>query len=529
MKRMQWYGPTLLLLVTMVVVVIAGPQVARNIQWQHTDANISLIRKNLSNSDFLSQLSQSFRKVAIAVEPSVVHIQVLARPIVGMLPQQDNLRRYDAFVQVGSGSGWVYDTNGHIITNAHVVQSAERIRVRFSSGSEYDAEVLNTDRATDVAVLKVDAADLHPAVIARESVEQGDIVFAFGSPFHFDFSMSQGIVSGQGRTLGWLAMQGGYEDFIQTDAAINPGNSGGPLTNIRGEVVGMNSAIASRDGNFDGVGFAIPVDMVRHVVDQLINQGQVRRGFLGIRLPDVDLDERTARAFGFDGQGVVVQDLTMNGPAAAAGIRAGDIVVKVNGEPTETVAELRYLISSYPPNEKVTIQVFRGGRYMDIEVMLGELPQVSQAPRRNNETETPLELDDLGALSDDAGQADASDAQQSNSGSTPSIRPFDLTALRQLGVGVMTDVTPEMAQRLQQANLKGVWIERVRRMSVAAAAGLRPGMIITHVGDIAVSDLEELTQAIGQYTSGQAMRLRVMQYQPNERRMINRFVVLEVP
>lgn len=506
MKRIQWYGPTLLLLITVVVVLVAGPQVARNIQWQQTDANISLIRGDLTNSQFLAELSDAFRKVAVAVEPSVVYVQVLARPVVEMSPQQSQFRRYDAYVQVGSGSGWVYDTNGHIVTNEHVIRNGERIRVRFSNGAEYDARVLNSDRKTDIAVLKVDGDDLHPAAIATEQPEQGDIVFAFGSPFHFDFSMSQGIVSGQGRTLGWLERGGGYEDFIQTDAAINPGNSGGPLTNIRGEVVGMNSAIASRDGDYDGVGFAIPVYMVRHVVDQLIKDGRVSRGFLGVRLPDQDLDASMAKAFGYDGRGVVVQDLTPDGPAGAAGVMAGDIIVSIEDEPTETIAELRFLVSSYPPGHEIKIEVFRDGKTEVLKVTLGELPTMGmnreRVPGVGDEVDPSLGLKDG--------------------------EPLTMRELRRLGIEELRDLSPEIREALGEA-VEGVLIEKIRRMSIAAAAGLREGMIITRINGDAVGDLETFSELISDFESGDTIRFRVAMFHPIERRMVQQFIALDVP
>jgi serine protease Do len=238
-------------------------------------------------------LSEAFKDVARVVEKSVVSITVYSkRPPTGGIPEEllpllppgrapkgnSEFDDYDVPQQYGSGSGWIYDTKGHIITNNHVIDGADRIVVRFYDGSERDAKVVGVDTKTDIAVVKVKGDDLHPAKRADKPVDQGEIVFAFGSPFRFDFSMSQGIVSAKGRQLGILRGAQGYENFIQTDAAINPGNSGGPLTNIYGEVVGMNTAIASRTGAYNGLGFAIPVRMVEQVGDQLIENGKVSRG-----------------------------------------------------------------------------------------------------------------------------------------------------------------------------------------------------------------------------------------------------------
>ncbi|NJL31408.1 MAG: PDZ domain-containing protein, partial [Phycisphaerales bacterium] len=251
---------------------------------------------------------------------------------------------------MGSGSGWVYSADGHIITNNHVIEEADRIEVRFFNGESMDAVVVGTDPKTDVAVIKVDATKLHASTLATEPVEQGEIVFAFGAPFRFEFSMSQGIVSGQGRQLGILAERQGYENFIQTDAAINPGNSGGPLTNIYGQVVGMNTAIASRTGAFNGLGFAIPIDMVKKVVDELIATGTVQRGYLGIFIEE--LDPRMARTFGYDGKGVLVTNPIDGGPAAEAGVQRGDIITKVEGKPVSTPDELRNLVADLAPGKR---------------------------------------------------------------------------------------------------------------------------------------------------------------------------------
>lgn len=516
MSRIQWYGPTLLLLVAVMVVVVAGPKIARSVEWHNTDARIELIRNDLTQSEFLAELSDSFRRVARAVEPSVVHIQILARPSVMM--DRSNASPYDAFVQIGSGSGWVYDNQGHIITNHHVVRQGERIRVRFNDGSEYDAQLVNADPATDVAVLKVNADDLHPAAIAHDSAEQGDIVFAFGSPFHFDFSMSQGIVSGKGRTLGWLEGQGGYENYIQTDASINPGNSGGPLTNIRGEVIGMNSAIASRDGNYDGVGFAIPVRMVQQVVDQLIDQGAVRRGYLGVRLPDRDMNDQMARALDFEGRGVLIQDLIPDGPAGQAGLKPGDIITHVEEEPIETIAELRYVVSSYRPGTKIKLGVFRTGDQIVITVELGELPQpmsyLESSPWMGPTPRRPGLRSEDHLTSKPADEAD--------------VEPAELEDLLRLGVeGLVT--FNEQRQTSSGETIQGVWVGRVRTGSLAQAAGLGGGMVIAQVGPHRVDSVQTLREAIEQYQSGDVLKLRVLRYSTVEGRFVNKFVFLQMP
>ncbi|NOT30163.1 MAG: trypsin-like serine protease, partial [Planctomycetes bacterium] len=313
----------------------------------------------------LDQLSLEFREVARRGEASVVRIEIRGTPrpasedsLPGSpeeffrrffeapfggradepeLPDSDDAQRYDVPRRVGAGSGWIYDRRGHVVTNHHVVRDAESVVVKLHDGRECPARVVATDAATDIALLVIEAGDLTPAVLSEGSLEQGDIVFAFGSPFEFEFSMSQGIVSGKGRRTGILGPSG-YEDFIQTDAAINPGNSGGPLTNARAEVVGMNSSIVTGSGLFGGIGFAIPIAMIRPVVEQMIEFQAVRRGQLGIFIQD---DPDVLKSFGYEGPGAVVSDVVPDGPADKAGIRAGDVVTRLDGQGVAGAAALR--------------------------------------------------------------------------------------------------------------------------------------------------------------------------------------------
>jgi serine protease Do len=253
-------------LFTALLVMVAGPSIVRRLVFAGESAHIQLAKNDLEHNQVLEQMSQAYREIAQAVEPSVVHVQVFSsksadeginpedffrhRLPPGLGPDQgdddqpqapaprrgpgDNLDKYNPPHPYGTGSGWVYDAAGHIITNYHVIRDADKITIKHPNGSEQTATVVGFDDKTDVAVLKVAADDLHPASLGTKPVEQGEIVFAFGSPFQFDFSMSQGIISGKNRQLGILRDTQGYENFLQTDAAINPGNSGGPLVNIRG-------------------------------------------------------------------------------------------------------------------------------------------------------------------------------------------------------------------------------------------------------------------------------------------------------
>ena len=280
-------GPSLILLATLVATLWLGPSVVRRAAWSHTETQLTTVRDSLATDTDLTLLSNAFERVAQVVEPSVVHIQVFHRKT----PGGNWFNRYDPAAPSGNGSGWIYrhfssnnnnaDYEDVILTNHHVVDGAGRIVVRLADGREHDATLLASDQATDMAVLRLPTAGpLHAAALSLNPVAKGQIVFAFGSPLAFDFSVSQGIVSASGRQLS-LDSSGRYESYIQTDAAINPGNSGGPLTDIHGRVVGMNFAIASDPGpdsphnsphtlrpstpsrGFLGLGFAIPVNIRR--------------------------------------------------------------------------------------------------------------------------------------------------------------------------------------------------------------------------------------------------------------------------
>jgi len=518
MNRIRWYGPTLLLVLTVLVIMMTGPNMVRELTHAQRSAEVRLIQNELENNVSLTELSRAFRKVAKVVEPSVVHIEVAAkddprrqameedmmRRFFGPRarpeqPQQqapqDQYERYNVPRPQRNGSGWVFDESGHIITNNHVVDTAESITVRFHDGSQRKATIVGQDPLTDVAVIKVEGNGLIPASLAREEPEQGDIVFAFGSPYGFEFSMSQGIVSAKGRQLNIIRQ--GYENFIQTDAAINRGNSGGPLTNVYGQVIGMNTAIASGTGGGEGLGFAIPVDMVKDVVDRLINDGKVVRGWLGIAINE--LDPRMAQTFGYQGKGVLVESAMPDGPAAAAGLAPGDIITKIDARTIESVSSLQRTVANYAPGSKMTIGVFRGGKNVDLEVTVTARP------------ENPM---------------------LSGGGTTPSERApadVDLETLRKLGLVTVTTFTEEAARQMNMEFTPGVLLRRVRPQSVAQAAGLIEGQLITHVMDTPIADAKTLADEINKHDVSKGIRLSVGTWDPRGRRYVPRFVLLELP
>ncbi len=389
MRKLHSYGPSLIVLATALAVLVIGPFAVQELTFAHSKARIIQASERLQNNGILEELNQAYRDIAALVEPSVVHIST---------QQTVYDRRGNRQEVTSSGSGWIYDNDGHIVTNYHVVKGADRIEVQLHNGKRRDAEFVKADESTDIAVIQIPAARLHPAVLAEDEdrVKQGDLVFAFGSPFDFRFSMSSGVVSGMGRHVGVIrdnrGMAIGYENFIQVDAAINPGNSGGPLTNVRGRVIGMNTAIATgrqssfEEGQFAGIGLAIPIDMIVPVVDQLIETGVVAKGFLGIT--GNELTAQAAQSLelrGFGGRGVVVTSVSPDGPAYAAGIERSDIITHVNEDAVGSMSQLRSVISTMLPGDIASLRIWRDseddaqGIVRTIQVRLARLDTVRVA------------------------------------------------------------------------------------------------------------------------------------------------------
>jgi serine protease Do len=473
MRKLSAYGPSLIVLATAMLVLFAGPSAVQRLTYEQTRTQIHQARHNLQQSSILGELNQAYRDIARVVEPSVVHIstQTIIRNSFGR-----------PTIAVSSGSGWIFDDQGHIVTNLHVVENTERIEVQLHDGDLRPAELIGYDQFTDIAVLKIPAERVHAAVCAlpNQVVQQGDLVFAFGSPFDFRFSMSSGIVSGQGRSVGVIrdetGRQRGYENFIQVDAAINPGNSGGPLTDYRGHVIGMNTAIATRSGNpaldegqFAGIGLAIPIQMIYPVVTQLIETGEVTKGYLGVRAEDLDAGLVTAlRRRGFIGRGVYVTLVFPDGPARKADIREEDIITHVNDREVESMDQLRSTISSMMPGELAQLTIWRiapepsdTGSTITVTVELERLP-VAQTSSR-----PPL----------------------GNSGQE----------ILQLGIARMATSTPELAENYDVAFQHGVLLEQTVPGSRLQRAGFGPGSIIAAVMDRPVTDVKELLIALQQH------------------------------
>ena len=375
MRRFVSYGPAFVVLLATGAAMVAVPATVERVGAARTRANVVLARQSLGDDDILERLNRATKAVSVAVKPSVVHLDIIAA-------SDDRAGGWRG----STGAGWVYDAAGHVITNAHVVRAADRITVQFHDGRVSQGSVVGSDVFTDIAVLKVDETpSLVPAPRASGAhPEQGERVYAFGSPFGFKFSMSEGIISGLGRSASGVMEFGGFTNFIQTDAAVNPGNSGGPLVDIRGRVIGMNVAIATArnsrgdssepkdEGQSSGISFAIPLATIESVADQIIASGRVARGFMGL-----SFDARP-RQISHDGRwvaaGMRVKELTPGSPARAAGLQLDDIVTEINGQALTDSDLPRSIVTAFRPGDSVTLRVWGGEDFRDVKVVLAERP-----------------------------------------------------------------------------------------------------------------------------------------------------------
>ncbi len=400
MRKFITFGPAVVVLLTTLVTLVAAPQAVRMIGYANTEATIHLAQQTLAQDDILHRIDRATRAVADLVEPSVVHIGVEQVGSGGRGRGMGAMggRRW---IRASQGSGWIYDAEGHIVTNAHVVRDASEIVVQLQDGRQVPAEVTGIDPKTDIAVLKVPVKEgLFPIMLATGyEPHQGDTVFAFGSPFGFKFSMSQGIVSGLGRDPMAVIGEDGYTNFIQTDAAVNPGNSGGPLVNAEGKLIGMNVAIANArgsdgdsEGQSAGISFAIPLSTIDPVVSQIISGGVAVKGFLGIvHTNDDQLNLAALNDAGYHGRGIAVTDVAPGGPAEKAGIAAGDIITSINGQAVANIPALRALIANRGPGESLDLTLWRKGEELKKSVLLDVLP-----PSRAELQETAEQLAEYG-------------------------------------------------------------------------------------------------------------------------------------
>jgi len=371
MRRFTTLAPALVVLAVVVGALVAVPAIVARSEHAVAASRVRLAKQELVGEDILERINRATRAVARAVEPGVVH-----------------LMSGRGFRQGAAGSGWVFDDAGHIVTNAHVVGGNDAVSVQLYTGRVLNADVVGVDVFTDIAVLRVDDPQgMIPLSRATDAPPmQGDRVFAFGSPFNFKFSMSEGIVSGLGRDPNTGSAGSAFTNFIQTDAAVNPGNSGGPLVDVRGRVVGMNVAIATgRSGNGGasadegqsaGISFAIPLATIESVVGQIIEDGRVARGRLGISFGGWDSRRPIIADGSFRGIGVVIGGITEGGPAQSAGLRADDVIESIGGQPTPTPDILRAVVNTARPGEELAVRVWRDGQPIETRVVLDELAPI---------------------------------------------------------------------------------------------------------------------------------------------------------
>lgn len=378
--------------------------------------------------------------------------------------------------QQGAGSGVILTTDGYIVTNNHVVADADKILVSLSGNKKpYPAEIVGVDPDSDLAVLKIEATEL-PTIVAADSstLKVGDTVLALGSPFGLSETVTTGIVSALGRNSVSIAS---YENFIQTDASINPGNSGGALVDNKGRLIGINTAILSRSGGNVGIGFAIPVNMVMNVADQLIQNGEMKRGYLGVLLRELTPD--LAEAFQVPtNRGVLIDQVFPDTPAADAGLRDGDVLLNVDGTTTDDVRATRLFVSNRRPGSKLSMTVQRGDDTMDLDVTIGQLPS----------------KDEL-----------ASNSRMTRPGSN-SVAPRSAELLE--GVTV-EDLNERYRESLQlDSEVTGIVVTEVAPDTPASKKGLKPGDVITEIGRQMVSSVDNAREAYAA-VEGDLLLLRV--------------------
>ena len=468
----------------------------------------------------LDELNEAFAAIAARVKPSVVYITATSseRPLAqrgttpgapsmpGVPPEFEQFFRGLPIIPdvprgrgMASGSGFVVSPDGYILTNAHVIDGADRVTVRLLDRREFNAKVVGRDPATDVAVVKIDAKDLTPAHLAdSDAARVGEWVLAIGNPLgeNLNFTVTQGIISAKGR--GQLALPAtssrSIQDFIQTDAAINPGNSGGPLVNVRGEVIGINSAIASPTGFNAGYGFAVPINLARAVMDQLIKTGHVERAALGVLVRDASPEDAEYAGLGAV-RGVVVQDYgSGDSPAKSGGIQPGDIIVSVDGKPVEYVAQLQEAIAFRKPGDAVRVEVARkGGKRETLHVTL---------QRADTEPATTAERDEESP----SGGSDRGGATVAPLGI--SVTPTNDRAARELAL---------------PADVQGLVVAGVNDTSpasgrLATAANGGPDVILSVEGT-PVRTAEELRNTLRDRKAGEIVTLRVYNVPSKVRRV----------
>ena len=420
----------------------------------------------------LENLNRERRALVGAVVPSVVSIKTSKKVAIRRNYQLDpsdffnrNPRQFrnpneEAMVQSSLGSGVIVSAEGHIITNNHVVDQVDEIEVQLHNGQTKKARLIGADAVVDLAVLKVDEPGLKPLKFGdSDAVQAGDYVVAVGNPFGFEETVTDGIISSRGRPN----RVDGFGDFLQTNTAINPGNSGGPLVNLRGEVIGINTAIISRSGGSQGIGFAIPSNSVKNALESLLKHGRIIRGYLGIQArPNVPGAPQS--------DGVIIDDVLPNSPASEANLKRGDVIRKFNGQTVKNITELRTLVSHVELNKKVELELNRDGNTVKVTAEIKEQPAdylTSRVnPRQPQVPQTPQTPDD------------------------PEDQPEEANALSSVEV---TELTPDVVRRLDLPNrIRGVLVTKID----GEVGELRAGDVIEEVNQQPVTSVAEYKKVV---------------------------------
>ena len=433
----------------------------------------------------LRRIGQGFSQVVEEVSPSVVNVRVskevkASRQPFGGSPfeffgdspfgQFFEMPEGGDYLERGSGSGVIVSADGYILTNSHVISGVDEITVVMADGEQYDAEVVGSDPQSDVAVIKVDAKDLPAAKLGdSDAIEVGEWVLAVGNPFELQNTVTAGIISARGRSGISPMSTSSYEDFIQTDAAINPGNSGGPLVNLDGEVIGINTAIATRTGGNIGIGFAIPINMAKQIMEQLIDTGKVTRGWLGVIIQNITPELKDE--FGLKTtEGALVGDVDKDGPAKKAGVRRGDVIVEYRGEKVKDINQLRNLVAATEVGTMAEVKVNRDGKLKTLRVKIGELPG----------REVALGRQDGGGFEGESG--------------------FEVANL-----------SPSLRNQLDlPEDQGGVVVTKVDRTSDAYQKGLRKGDVVIEVNRQEISDVGDFNRVMSGVSGGGRVLLVVI-------------------
>jgi len=463
----------------------------------------------------LAQISRGFALISEANRSSVVYIDALSTATI-----DDRVRELleENDVQIppsrGTGSGVIFDAAGFIVTNNHVVADSDVVRVTLADGRKIRAEVVGTDPKTDLAVVRINAENLQPARFGNsDEVKVGHLVLAIGSPFRLGHSVTHGIISAIGRSD--VEVNIDYQDWLQTDAAINPGNSGGPLINTKGEVIGLNTAIATESGANQGVAFAIPSNTIKRIVEKLKTGREIVRGYLGVHIEQITPQE--ARAYNYDrAYGVLIKGVGNNSPAMLAGMQPEDIVVRVGERIVRTREKLQHMIAAIEPGNTVDITVWRKGIEVVLPTRIGAQPRNFRPKGRLRDFAPAPATEPLSRNTPDRSKSrmeemtDLSDARQQSRSLQPKRGTGPRRVFRNIGMEAST-VTPELSKRydLPDEIINGVVVTRAYPTGDAYLADLRPGQVIVSANDRVIQNIAEFESLLTPDNLKKGIRLKM--------------------